>query len=192
MKRLLLMIIAVMLSGCAATLPDKINLNPILENQPAGVYPPVIDIFVDSKDDRFEKHVVTYSFKNEPSIMLFNQVAPQIMLAERLTDGLSQQGLTRVGRSTITVTIAIEEMMVTVTKTKSGLLYNSAARSRLRLTVNNNGSILTKDYNREASKETATKPDIPDLEAMLNVQLSDVIEKILGDGQVREAIRGKM
>ncbi|MDP3479069.1 MAG: YajG family lipoprotein [Desulfoprunum sp.] len=192
MKRLLLMIIAVMLSGCAATLPDKINLNPILENQPAGVYPPALDIFVDSKDDRFEKHVVTYSFKNEPSIMLFNQVAPQIMLAERLTDGLSQQGLTRVGRSTITVTIAIEEMMVTVTKTKSGLLYNSAARSRLRLTVNNNGSILTKDYNREASKETATKPDIPDLEAMLNVQLSDVIEKILGDGQVREAIRGKM
>lgn len=192
MKRLLLMIIAVMLSGCAATLPDKINLNPTLEDQPAGVYPQGIEILVDSKDDRFEKHVVTYSFKNVPSIMLFNQVAPQIMLAERLTDGLSQQGLTRVGRATNTVTIAIEEMMVTVTKTKSGLLYNSEARSRLRLTVNNNGSVLTKDYNREASKETATKPDIPDLEAMLNVQLSDVIEKILGDGQVREAIRGKM
>ncbi len=192
MRRLLLMIIAVLLSGCAAAMPDRINLNPTLEDQPAGVYPPGIDIFVDSKDDRFEKHVVTYSFKNEPSIMLFNQVAPQIMLAERLTDGLSQQGLTRVGRANITVTIAIEEMMVSVTRTKSGLLYNSAAKSRLRLTVNNNGSVLTKDYSREASKETATKPDIPDLEAMLNVQLADVIEKILGDGQVREAIRGKM
>jgi uncharacterized lipoprotein YajG len=61
----------------------------------------------------------------------------------------------------------------------------------LKLTVTNRGSVLTKDYNREASKETATKPSIPDLEEMLNAQLSDVIEKILGDGQVREAIRGK-
>ncbi len=192
MKRLLLMIIAVMLSGCAATLPNKVNLNPTLEDQPSGVYPPGIEILVNSKDDRFEKHVIAYSFKNEPSTLLLNQVAPQVLMAERLADGFSQQGLISVGRSTVMVTIAIEEMVVTVTKTKSGLLYNSEARSKLRLTVNNSGSALTKDYNREASKETATKPDIPDLEAMLNVQLSDVIEKILGDGQVREAIRGKM
>lgn len=190
MRRLLLVLIVAMLSGCAANLPNKTNLNPTLEDQPLGVYPPGIEIFVDSQDDRFEKHVVAYSFKNEPLAVMFNQVAPQVMLAERLTDGFRQQGLTRVGRSTITVTIGIEELMVTVTKTKSGLLYNSEAKSRIRLTVNNNGSTLTKDYNREASKETATKPAIPDLEEMLNVQLSDVIEKILGDGQVREAIRG--
>jgi uncharacterized lipoprotein len=191
MKRLLLLIIAVMLSGCAATLPDKTNLNPALETQPTGVYPPGIEIFVDSQDDRFEKHVVTYSIKNEPSTMLFNQVAPQIMLAERLADGFSQQGLTRVGRSEITVSIVIEELMVTVTRTKSGLLYNSDAKTRIKLKVDNNGTVLTKDYKREISKERATRPNIPDLETMLNEQLTDVIEKILGDGQVREAIRGK-
>ena len=192
MKRLLLMLIVIMLSGCAATMPNKTNLNPTLEDQPTGVYPAGIEILVDSRDDRLEKHVVAYSFKNEPVTVLFNQVAPQIMMAERLADGFSQQGLIRVGRANVMVTVAIEELLVTVGKTKSGLLYNAEAKSRLRLTVNNNGSVLTKDYNREASKESATKPDIPDLEAMLNVQLADVIEKILGDGQVREAIRGKM
>jgi uncharacterized lipoprotein len=192
MKRLLLVIIAVMLSGCAANVPNKTNLNPTLETQPAGVYPPGIEIYVDSHDDRFEKQVITYSFKNEPSTMMFNQVAPHIMMAERLADGFSQQGLNRVGRADITVSLGIEELMVTVTKTKSGLLYNSEAKSKIRLKVNNSGAVLTKDYNRQASKETATKPSIPDLEAMLNVQLSDVIEKILGDGQVREAIRGRM
>ena len=172
-------------------MPNKTNLNPVLADQPAGVYPPGIVISVEGKDDRFEKAVVSYAFKNEPAVLV-NQVAPQILMAERLADGVSQQGLLRGGQTPVVVTIAIEELKVTVGKTKSGLLYKSEAKSRLRLTVNNRGSVLTKDYNREASKETATKPDIRDLENMLNVQLSDVIEKILGDGQVREAIRGKM
>lgn len=192
MKKLLLLVIVAMLSGCAAALPDKTNLNPRLEIQPTGVYPPGIEIVVDSQDDRFEKQVVMFSLKNEPAKMLFNQVAPQVMLAERLADGFGQQGLTRVGRANMTISVAIENLMVTVTKTKSNLLYNSEARTRIKLKVNNNGFTLSKDYNREASEETATKPDMPDLEAMLNDQLSDVIEKILGDGQVREAIRGKI
>ena len=88
------------------------------------------------------------------------------------------------------VTIAVDELLVTVGRTKSGLLYKSDAKSRIKLTINNQGSVLTKDYNRQESKETATKPGIGDLEKMLNNQLSDVIQRILGDGQVREAIRG--
>ena len=182
MKKLLFILIAVVLSGCAGTMPNKTNLNPVLADQPAGVYQPGIVISVEGKDDRFEKSVVSYTFKNEPA-SLVNQVAPQILMAERLADGFSQQGLLRGGQTPVLVTIG---------KTKSGLLYKAEAKSRLRLTINNRGSVLTKDYNREASKETATKPAIRDLEEMLNVQLSDVIEKILGDGQVREAIRGKM
>ena len=191
MKKLLLILITVVLSGCAGTMPNKTNLNPVLADQPAGVYPPGIVISVEGKDDRFEKSVVSYTFKNEPAVLV-NQVAPQILMTERLADGFSQQGLLRGGQTPVVVTIAVEELMVTVGKTKSGLLYKAEAKSRLRLTINNRGSVLTKDYNREASKETATKPAIRDLEEMLNVQLSDVIEKILGDGQVREAIRGKM
>lgn len=190
MKKLLLVLIAVLLSGCAGTVPNKTNLNPALADQPTGVYPPGIVITVQGQDDRFEKQVVTYLFQNDPAVM-FNQVAPQILMAERLADGFSQQGLIRAGQTPVVVTIAVEDLMVTVSRTNSGLLYNSEAKSRLKLTVTNRGSVLTKDYNREASKETATKPSIPDLEEMLNAQLSDVIEKILGDGQVREAIRGK-
>lgn len=190
MNRLLLILIAVILSGCAGAVPNKTNLNPALADQPAGVYPPGIVITVQGQDDRFEKHVVTFMFQNEPPL-LSNQVAPQILMAERLADGFSQQGLIRAGQTPVVVTIAVEDLMVTVARTKSGLLYSSEAKSRLKLTVSNRGSVLTKDYNRESSKETATKPSIPDLEEMLNLQLSDVIEKILGDGQVREAIRGK-
>jgi uncharacterized lipoprotein len=190
MKKLLLVLIAVLLSGCAGTVPNKTNLNPALADQPTGVYPPGIVITVQGQDDRFEKQVVTYLFQNEPAVM-FNQVAPQILMAERLADGFSQQGLIRAGQTPVVVTIAVEDLMVTVARTNSGLLYSSEAKSRLKLTVANRGSVLTKDYNRESSKETATKPSIPDLEEMLNAQLSDVIEKILGDGQVREAIRGK-
>lgn len=189
MKRLLLLLIAVMLCSCAKS-PHKTNLNPELAEQPIGVYPPGILVTIDGRDNRKEKQVVVFTFKNEPA-MLRNQVAPQVLMAERLADGLSQQGLLRAGQTPVVVTIAVEELLVKVGKTKSGLLYNSDARSRIKLTINNRGSVLTKDYNRQESKETATKPSIADLEKMLNTQLSDVLQRILGDGSVREAIRGK-
>jgi len=157
--------------------------------QPAGVYPPGILITVEGKDNRPQQQVVIYTVSNDPPILV-NQVAPHVLLAERLADGFSQQGLLRGGQTPVVVTIAVEELLVTVGRTKSGLLYKSVARSRIKLTINNRGSVLTKDYNRQESKETATKPSIADLEKMLNVQLSDVLQRILGDGQIRESIRG--
>lgn len=190
MKKLLLVLMAVILSGCAGAGPNKTNLNPELAEQPAGVYPPGILITVEGRDNRSQKQVVIYTVSNDPPILL-NQVAPHILMAERLVDGFSQQGLLRGGRTPVVVTIAVEELLVTVGRTKSGLLYKSDAKSRIKLTINNRGSVLTKDYNRQESKETATKPGIGDLEKMLNNQLSDVLQRILGDGQVRESIRGR-
>ena len=189
MKKLLLVLIAVILSGCAGAGPNKTNLNPELAEQPAGVYPPGILITVEGKDNRPQKQVVIYTVYNEPAILV-NQVAPHVLMAERLADGFTQQGLLRGGQTPVVVTIAVEELLVTVGRTKSGLLYKSNAKSRIKLTINNRGTVLTKDYNRQESKETATKPSIGDLEKMLNIQLSDVLQRILGDGQVRESIRG--
>ncbi len=189
MKKLLLILIAVMLCSCAKS-PHKTNLNPELAEQPVGVYPPGILVTIDGRDNRKAKQVVVFSFKNDPATLL-NQVAPHVLIAERMADGLSQQGLLRAGQAPVMVTIAVEELLVKVGKTKSGLLYESDARSRIKLTINNRGTVLTKDYKRQESRETATKPSVADLEKMLNAQLSDVIQRILEDGSVREAIRGK-
>jgi hypothetical protein len=59
------------------------------------------------------------------------------------------------------------------------------------LTVDNNKNVLTLDYNREAKKESMTRPKVLFLEAMLNKHLTDIVTKMLEDHRIRDAIKGK-
>ena len=54
-----------------------------------------------------------------------------------------------------------------------------------------NGNILTKEYNRASSQDSVTRPDIHDLEVLLNEQLSEIMAQALSDNQIRGAIKGQ-
>lgn len=189
MKKLMLLASALLFVGCAASWPQKANLNPVVDDQLDGLYQPGVDVSVNGQDERGGSQIIKIALPDTPVTLIPNQVSPQIMLAERLQTGFQQQGLARGNQSNININITIEELQATLTK--PNVMFNANAKSRIKLTVTNNGNILNKEYNRASSQESVTRPDIHDLEVLLNEQLSEIMSQALSDNQIRGAIKGQ-
>jgi uncharacterized lipoprotein YajG len=190
MKKLVVFIfMAMVLTSCAGTMPEKADLNIEVADQSAGVYPSSLQVSVVGRDNRADPYIIIYNLDREATTMLESRVPPQVLVKDSLAQGLRQQGLNRGDRSNITVSVVIKELQAKVTK--PGALYATHARTRLELTIGNNGNVLTLEFNREASKESMTRPKVLFLETMLNEQLTDIVVKMLEDHRVRAAIKGK-
>ena len=144
---------------------------------------------IDNLHERAGSQIIKIALPDTPVTLIPNQVSPHILLAERLQDGFLQQGLARGNQSNITISVTVEELQATLSK--PGVMYNSNAKSRIKLTVTNNGNILNKEYNRASSQDSVTRPDIHDLEVLLNEQLSEIMAQALSDNQIRGAIKGQ-
>ena len=57
--------------------------------------------------------------------------------------------------------------------------------------MENRGTVFTRTFKREAYNDSATRPDLPDLEKMLNTQLADIGRQILQDEEIRQLIGRK-
>ncbi len=189
MKKVMLLLCALIMAGCAASWPQKANLNPVVDDQPDSVYQPGIDVSVDGVDARTASQVIKIALPDSPVTLIPNQVSPQIMLAERLQDGFQQQGLARGSMSNISIAVTVDHLQATLTT--PGVMFNASAKSRIKVTITNNGNILNKEYNRYSSKDSITRPDVHDLEVLLNEQLSEIMAQVLADNQVRGAIKGQ-
>ncbi len=189
MKKLMLLLSVLLFVGCAASWPQKANLNPVVDDQLDGLYQPGVDVSVDGQDERAGSQIIKIALPDTPVTLIPNQVSPHVMLAERLQDGFQQQGLARGSQSNINIGVVVEELQATLTK--PGVMFNANAKSRIKLTVSNNGNILTKEYNRASSQDSITRPDIHDLEVLLNEQLSEIMAQSLSDNQIRGAIKGQ-
>ncbi len=189
MKQCIIALLVMMLAGCAGTMPEKADLTIDVANQTAGVYPASLGVTIIGRDHRADPAVILYRVDNEPMVRLLSRVPPQELAKEGLTHGLRRQGLHQDDRSSIAVLIVIKGLLAEVTK--PGVLYSSEVRTRLQVVVSNAGSTLTLDYNRQARKDSLTRPKVLDLEMMLNDQLSDIVDKILADHRVRGAIKGR-
>ena len=191
MKKLVVFIfMAMVLTGCAGTMPEKADLNIEVADQSAGVYPSSLQISVVGQDNRADPYIIIYNLDKEATTMLPSRVPPQVLVKDSLAQGFRQQGLSRGDRSNITVSVVLKELQAKVTK--PGALYTSHARTRLDLIIGNNGNVLTLEYNREASKESMTRPKVLFLETMLNEQLTEIVVKMLEDHRVQAAIKGKL
>ena len=191
MKKLVVFIfMAMVLTGCAGTMPEKADLNIEVADQSAGVYPSSLQISVVGQDNRADPYIIIYNLDKEATTMLESRVPPQVLVKDSLAQGFRQQGLSRGDRSNITVSVVLKELQAKVTK--PGALYTSHARTRLDLIIGNNGNVLTLEYNREASKESMTRPKVLFLETMLNEQLTEIVVKMLEDHRVQAAIKGKL
>jgi|GEM_PF-502141 len=189
LKRLAVVCVAILFSGCANTMPDKADLFVDIASQPAGLYPTSLDAIVIGRDKRPDPSIILYAIENEPEERIANRVPPQILIKESLVQGLRQQGLNMDDRADISITILVKELQAKVTRPHT--LFETQARTRLQVIIGHLGNVVTLEYNREASKESLTRPKALFLETMLNDQLTETLTKILDDQRFQAAIKGR-
>ncbi|GAB6190348.1 YajG family lipoprotein [Desulfocastanea catecholica] len=187
MKNIFLLALTILLTGCAAQYPLTTNLKVPPRSQPMGIYGDSHSAALKGHDARKDSAVVIYQIKGKPQIKIPNKVAPHVLVAERLADGLQQQGLSFQSDAPVYIQLDINELVATVTR--PNVLYTSTAKSRLALTIRNSEITLTKTYSRQANRDSATRPPVKDLEKLLNGQLIDIVNQILQDTEIRNAIR---
>ena len=188
MKKLFILFVTALLAGCAGTMPKQADFDIDIGNQNAGRYPPAVSATVIGRDDRSEPYVIDYDAAGESRTKISSRIPPRIQLQESLERGLRRQGLKLREGADTAIVVEVKELLAKVTR--PGMLYTAKVSTRLRLLVDNHGSRLTLDYNRETDSDSLTRPKVLDLELMINEQLSDIIQKILRDDRVRTAIVG--
>ncbi len=187
MNRLLFFTCLFLFVGCAKQ-PVIANLNPRLGEQPAGIYSGGHSAVISGQDARKSSEVVIF-MNDQPSTRLANVSAPSDLFAARLFAGLRDQGLVIEPSSPVHLKFIINDLLVRVTHDK--LLYSADAKTYITLAVENRGTVFTKVFKREANNDSATRPDLPDLEGMLNTQLADILQQIVQDGEIRQLISRK-
>ncbi len=187
MNRICYFICLLLLNGCAKQ-PVIANLNPYLDDQPAGIYSGGISATVIGQDARKNTEVILF-LNDEPTSRLANISAPADTISMRLTTGLRNQGLDIKSSSPVHLTFVINDLRVLVNR--QNLLYHADAKTHIVLTVENRGTVFTKVFQREAYKDTATRPKLADLEKMLNTQLADIIQQVLQDEEIRGLVNRK-
>ena len=185
MNRILLLCACLFLFAGCAKQPVIANLNPRIGEQPVGIYGEPQSVAVIGNDLRKTADVVVY-LSDEPPTGLANLRSPQDLISERLTAGLRSQGMRVDPSSPVVMKFDINELLVRVTRPK--MLYVAEGKTYITLSVENRGTVFTKSYKREATKESARRPDLPKLEEILNSQLAEIIGMILKDEEVKELI----
>jgi uncharacterized lipoprotein len=189
MKNIFLLAFAVLFTGCSAQYPLTTNLKLQVDRQPPGIYSDSTSAFLKGHDARKDSAIVIYQLKGKPEIEIPNQNAPHIVITQQLAVGLLEQGLIFESASPVRIRLDINELVARVTR--PNVLYNTTARSNLTLIIHNKEISLTKTYDRQANRESATRPSVQDLENMLDEQLSNIINQILHDEEARTAINQK-
>lgn len=186
MKNFFLLAFALLLTGCGAQYPATTNLKLEIGSQPSGLYGDETTATLKGHDARKNDAVVVYRFKGESEIRIPNGTAPHALVAKSLADGLKEQGLEFVSGSPVRIEVDLNDLVAVVTRPK--VLYSAKANSHLTLTIINRGFSLSKTYDREANRESVSRPSVQDLENMLNGQLDDIVKQILQDQEVHAAI----
>lgn len=187
MKKIVLLACIFVLTGCAKQ-PVIANLFPYLPEQPAGIYSGGTSAVISGQDARKSMEVVVY-LNDEPASRLPNADKPTELIKGRLASGFSDQGLVVDASSPVQIKFVINELLVRVTR--QNLLYSADAKTHIALTVENRGAVFTRVFKREANKDSAGRPDLADLEDMLNTQLADIIQQIIQDQEIRALIKRK-
>jgi len=193
MNKIVLFTYVFLLTGCGVKYPETANLNLRVPSQSAAVYANST-VFVHGQDARENpevivykvKKVIVYKVKKEPVVKVPNLNAPLIVITERLTGGLREQGMQFESNSPVRIELKLNQLLATITKPKR--LYSVEAVSRITLKAINGKKSLTKKYNHQDDLKSVFRPKIAEIENMLNNQLSDIVTQILSDMQLQELI----
>ena len=187
MKRILFALLTLSLGGCATTWPESASINPQINDQPDNIYSGNA-VAIDNQDTRVGSQIIKIKIKKEPVVLLANNVSPASVLADRLGKGLTAQGAQISAQGDTHLTLIVEQLQSEITK--PGLVYKSRVNLQVKVKAERNGASITKEFRKSAMKESATQPDIGDIELQLNEHLSSLLEQILQDSQLRNYIKG--
>jgi len=187
MRASALLVLSLLLGGCAASWPEQASLNPQVAQQAAGLYQGQ-SLSLQAQDKRLASQVITIKLDGEPEVRVPNQVAPAELLRQKLEQGFAKQGLSQGGMDSPEMTLIINALEAQVTK--PGLLYKTRTQLQIKLELRHNGLYLGKSFGKNSSEDSATRPDVPGLEKTLNQQLSSLLDQVLTDQEIRSFIKG--
>ncbi|MBE0584317.1 MAG: hypothetical protein IH612_11235 [Desulfofustis sp.] len=175
-----------LLVGCAPTVPFDANLNLSVTEQLQRRYPEGTAASLQGHDGRDYPEIARYTIKNDPAVAIPNRHPPQLIVSEHLAIGFREQGLVFEHQAPVHLLLEIDELLASVTKPK--VLYDISAVSAVSVTVTGSSDSLTKRYRKESTRVTVTRPELEDLESLLNEQLSRIVQQILDDEEIRKLI----
>jgi len=173
-------------AGCAKYYPESVFLDLSVDSQKGTVYDGGRTASITGYDNRADRALISYHLDDE-NIQLPCADPPQKLLVQNLTDGFSRQGLIFSDNGKIRIDVEIEEMAVNVNEGK--WTYDTVAATRLQVKVSKPQGTFTKKLNREAEQTSFFKPNLKEMEKMIGEQVSELIEAILSDPAILEAIR---
>ena len=185
MNKIVLLTCVLLLSGCGVKYPETASLNLIVPSQPEAIYTSSM-ARINGIDARENEEIVVYEVKKEPVVKVPSLTSPIKIIIEDLSVGLREQGLQLEASAPVRIELELNQLVVTVSKSKS--LYNSEAVSQITLKALHGKNSFTKKYTRQNDNESVLRPKISEIENMLNDQLTDIVETILSDTDLRELI----
>ncbi len=191
MKKILFILLAMSLgssvTGCSTAWPESASINPIINDQADNILPNNTRVTVTGNDTRTGTQIIKIKLDGKPVVLIPNNVAPSTLLAERLARGFAKQGAIITSNADNQLTLTITQLQAEVTK--PGFVYKSRINVKVSLKAENNGAHITKEYRQSAMQESATLPNTNEIEDMLNIQLSKLLNQILKDPQIRGYIK---
>lgn len=187
MKSVLFALLAVLATGCATTWPESASINPQINDQPDNLLSGK-QVAVSSQDTRVGTQIIKIAKKDEPVVLIPNNISPDQVLADRLKKGLTAQGASVSPQADTQLKLIVQNMQAEVTK--PGMAYKTRVKLEVKLQVQKGSTGIVKTYQKSAMKESATQPDIGDIELMLNEQCAKLLNDMLNDSQIRGAIQG--
>lgn len=185
-KCIISLIVVFFFTGCAPKLPDYAQLDIGVSQQTGKVFRPGTTGVLQGHDARFESDIIFFRIKDDPEIRIPSKEAPHAILTEKIAAGLRQQGLVFENGAPVQLRLEVVDLRAIVTK--PDLLYETEALSRVSMSVRNGRDTLTKTYKREADNKTLTRPEVSELENLLSGQLTNIVENILEDEDIRKLI----
>ncbi len=182
-----LLLCTLVLAGCGAEYPLFAKIDLQTGRQAAGIYTNNVTIAVRGRDLRKQPAVIVYRLDDNPPIRLDSETPPHVLITGQLTAALQEQGLMLASDAPVFIQLDIKELLVTVTRPK--FLYHATSRSRIVLTIHNGRTTFSKTFERENSSESMKRPKVTDLEAMLDKQLNEIVNRILTDTEIRSTIQ---
>ncbi len=188
MRNALILIGMLLVTACAPQYPLNTHLNLQISPQGEQIYGGGATASIQGVDQRDNPEVVIYRI-SDPAVGITNLSPPHILIIERLAGGLRQQGLLVESSSPVNIIVEVKELLAEVTRSKT--LYITNAASSVQLVLENRGTTLTKNYGLESSRQSLRKPKVDDLEELLNMQLSDIVNQILDDKKIQSFLSGE-
>lgn len=185
MNRIVLFACVLLVAGCSVKYPETANIQLQVPDNFSTLYTGS-SAYLRGHDARKTQEVAIYKINKEPAVKVPNITSPHIVITEQIAAGLEQQGLQFEKNSPVRILLELNQLLVTVTRTK--LLYNSEAVSQITLKVTNRGTSLIREYNRVSSSESVFRPKINEIEDMLNDQLLNIANQVLADAELGEMI----